>query len=285
MASYRISMIFEGTTVPNTGRPGRSFGWSESLWLQNDITFGDGNLLELCRARAVLLARGIAIVGVRKEVFDPKGLSTTATLLFPGTNGLQTGTVMDFPSLALYFRLPSSNPAGKARSFVLRGLPDEAVKGGEWFPGQIAAGLQRQETVFRDYVSTIVGGNWKGRYTTPDTIYPVGSIDGDPKVVYFIGPNTLQVGDWVRAYRMIGNFGQPITGRWRIATKPTSDTATLTGWNQAVSVGTEGNPSFRSKQTVLGTFLDPGASLVPKVVSRKVGRPFDLFRGKASKRN
>jgi hypothetical protein len=284
---YKATLLFQCVTGrsniqidPRTTQLGtnqRIAGWSESYYTEN-VSFADlllrvtgtgGAANSLCSARAALLPLSAAIVGQRYQELSPVGPSTTATELFRGVSGQLT----DIPQMALLCKVPTSN-ALKFRRLILRGIPDDIVIQGEYAP-------TRTFSDALDFFFLILGA-FKMRINTTGRPVVVNSISAINVVTLKdIRPAGLLAGMYVTFAGVQPATGRPVGGTFRVdALGGVNNTFTITGWDKGASTG--GSMTF-----VTETFpsLVALGSSVSRIITRKVGRPFGGYVGRASRRS
>ena len=274
MAS-RISMLMQVTTNPDNRSDAspHTGGWSESFWAANNLVASDPDILLLCRARANLLPAPASMVGFRLSNYNfvgnklvPTG-SSTSKLQLNGSSSRPT----DVPQLSLELAGKSETSANSNR-FAVRCIPDAQCKNGEYQPDGGYRGLVTR------YTDLIVNHSWKflGRDLTQPS-YNVLSIAGG--VVTLSGnPGVVDGTTYVRFRKCVDNAGTPVTGAY-LVTAHGDKTVTLAGFPTHALTGPSGTLRIDS----VGLFAF-GALVPARIVVRKVGRPFESYRGRQSKR-
>lgn len=276
---FKVSILFQCLTGGPTGGFGGSShvgGWSESVYYNSsDINALRARLLTtgswgfpLVTARAALLPASASIVGYRISTVYPRtGRSQVAKIRIPGSSGLIT----DVPQMALASSIPSiSTP--NVRRFGIRCVPDSQVVNGEYSP----SGPYGPDVT--SYFSSL--GNWQ--FVGQDLTEPNWSVVG----VSALGVVTLtamppwNVGDFVYVKNTIDPMGNKFTaGRTVSAIGPILGQVTLLNWGVGVSTG------GLARRYSIGFFtMDGSRGAVDRVTVRKVGRPFDQYRGRRSRR-
>ncbi len=281
----KCTALFTLTTEPVAGgRSPRTAGWSESIYATSEVAATvQEYFVRWCNARAGLLTKGAAIVGQRYQLVDPVRGSAPGTRVFQGAAG-PTGTsadpTQDYPALAAYFRVPVQGIVNRSRPFTLRGLPDAFVRGGEWYGGGLGAGITTGNTALNTFLELLDG--WQHRYRAPSVAgTPIFSATALGTVV-FDTPHTYVVNDVLEAYRVVDTEGNTIQGEFMVLTVPTSHSVTLAGWPADTVVSQRGQ--LRKVSFAYATFQEVPGTIIPRIISRKPGRPFDSFRGRASRR-
>jgi len=274
MPVQKCTLLFQLTTTPpdrTTASP-HTGGWSETWWSQTPFSSTDVHWQELVRARALLLPEQASIVGLRFGLytivgnrFVPGG-STTGRLQIPGNSG----AITDLPQVAL--EMAGSTNAGANHSrFNLRCIPDVMMQHGEYQPSN----------AFKRNVVSFGGKLVNGAFcfVGRDLTKPVQRVISIANnVVTVTGLLGAVVGtDSVRLLNVKDNQGNPVKGAFRIVG--------LTGFAYTV-IGLDGVTAGESGSArVDAPVLLPFASVIAnRAVVRKIGRPFEGYRGRASNR-
>lgn len=267
----KVTLLFQqGTLNKDQGdRPDRIAGWSESYYTERDPDAAGLKLMEdLCRTRARLLSDQGRIVGQRYQRVDPVGLARAYESNYVGVAGHCA-----LPGKALEFRLRS--PAGfNSRSLILRGIPDNRVVTGEY------TSSSEYTAALRGFFSQLTRF-WKfrgiNRQASPVAIT---SLNSEGVLI------TPQARDWteetvLRPYRCYASNGQLVTGDLVVV-------GTSVGNLTRTVVRKDGKPISaiaRGKMRVL-TIVHPTIEVDdyelthPDAIFRKVGAPFEKFRGR-----
>jgi hypothetical protein len=243
-------------------------GWSESYY-RPDADIGSTlitNFNTLCQRRAALLPSGAVIVGQRFQVVNPAGTSQTAARRYPGTAGTQA----DVPQMALLCRAPAQS-AANIRPLILRGIPDARVVEGEYSP---SSGFTTAIESFFSWLSA----NWQfhGRDLSANTV-PIYSIDA-LGVATLEANTTAVLGSMVRVLRTTDVNKDQVGGRFRVSAAASSTQITLQGWTLGACKGGR-------LRVDADTYLTIGSPIsISRVITRRVGRPFEQYRGRQSKK-
>lgn len=269
MAIFKCTMLFSQTSTPVGGNAtARTGGWSESVYRD---TVAPASLvsrfLDLCTKRAALLSTNAAIVGQRYQQIDPFGKTTTGGTVLPGSAG-----PCDVPQMALTYVLFALN-SPNARRFTLRGIPDAVVTTGEYNP----AGVAGFNNNFLTYLSQFFQWNFRA-YTAPSGQVPILTIS-DTGAVVLASPLTLAVHDRVRISGVSAIGKAAPSGSFRVLTVTDSTHFTIDEWPNV-----PGQSGLAWLPSLIYPFFAPAQTPTPKVVVRKVGRPFGGYRGRASAR-
>jgi hypothetical protein len=275
--STKVVMLINGTTVrsgpmPDIGFTGteHQFGCSESFW--SDLTIGNAlrvKLLDLAVKRAILLPAECSIVAFRLYN-DGTGASQTVPV---GQSGIGGTLNTPYDSLLLSTR---ANGTATQRKFWLHCVPD----------GQITQGEFRPTSTYAGFLATYLGsaglggiGNWiaetRSLYTRIQTIASDGTIN-------FEANNPFAVEQFITISRAYNRSQQRFySGRFHVqAAGPGLTQCKVTGWPQIATTG--GAAWIPTKTSV--SFLNGAGLYAERSGSRRVGRPFLLYRGRVSKR-
>jgi len=271
----RVSFLFALTTNPTDASKSiaHSGGWSEGHW-QNGVVNADfGPIAELARARANLLPKQASIIGFRIALYDlvgnkltPRGTST-GKFLFPGNSAWPC----DLPQMALELSGVASGEPNISR-MVLRGIPDQFAVQGEYAPSPAFSGNLTR------YTNQLFLRSWGfvGRDLGQARVR-LTSIQG--AVVTLPAAGVFAVGDYMIFNRVKNDSGNSVSGSYLIKAAVDDTTFTLQGMgNNNTSIA---NGTVRKDVAKFFLFGDIQPS---RAVVRKVGRPFESYRGRASKR-
>lgn len=268
----KITAYFQlGTQFAEDNTPARVAGWSES-WYHDGATdqarlaarplIGNG----LLALRTELLPKGGQIVAQRyQEITDGEvGPSVLDTFRFTNNAGLLT----DLPSMCLYIRCVT---AGKknTKTFLMRGLPDDCVKRGEYAPGG----------PYKDALQAFIDNLANWQFRCADSGQPKVKI----KTVSNLGLVTttlnhgLNVGNIVQITRCKeDNTGKLFSGKFEVLAIPSATTYEIDP-GELTETARNG---FSQKYVVIYPTVDPNKTKPMRAGNRKVGRPFDLFHGR-----
>jgi hypothetical protein len=273
--AYKYTMLFQVTTNPEdlgVANP-HTGGWSESFWRNDLIDRTNPILTRLFQARARLLSGRASMVGYRIAQYTLNGnkaypgSANTGRLQFPGPSTVET----DIPQMALDC---TGATAGQNTSrFSIRNIPDGIVLQGEYQPTPTYKGFVTQ------YLNTLVSDQWSmiGRdFDQPS--YRVVSVDGGRAT--FAAGNNFATGDYVRMFRVRDTQGRAISGAFLLEpTTPPSTDFLLQGWPQGRIVTNSGT----ARRDIINVFRFTLCA-ASRISIRKVGRPFEQYRGRRSRR-
>lgn len=248
----------------------RTAGWTESYYVYgNDIDVIRPIFRRLCQKRAQLLPNGSSIIGQRFQTVDPVGPSSTFNEIYPG----RTAQLSDIPQMALYCKLAATGTRN-TRGLKLKGIPDFQVQTGEYTP---EASFSAAVTVLMNELKT---GVWLFRARDLSlTQYPLLDIaqTGTDGIVHSEVPVPYVVGDFVRILKTKNIHGRFVGGRFRVSAATGGNVFTLANYDL-------GNCTKGQVRKDAIIFPVIGQAVPVRISTAKVGRPFDLYRGRRSKR-
>lgn len=268
--AYKLTMIFQAATQPQSGAtPQRVAGWSESVYAPNLTNTLRQQFRDLMTARAALLPNTAAIVGQRYQVVLPVGGSNSGAERFPGTwpASLSGEPAQDIPSAALYCRTLTTG--ANSRMTILRCIPDEWVKGGE-----LAATTSITQRI-NAYFAELKGWSMLGRNLAAPRL-PIFSIS-DTGLLSFSEVQTVTVNALLRISRAKDENDILRSATVKVTSQPTTSSAQLQGWPYGATTG----GIAVDYTTQLYTMTD---SAISRIITKKVGRPLFVFRGRKSRR-
>ena len=273
--AQRMTFLFSLTTNPadRSSASPHSAGWSESWWTKEHIFLSGRVIPRLASCRARLLPANASIIGFRLANYTISGNrlkptgSSTGKLQYMGL----PGTNVDLPQVAVEMTGSARGAANQSR-FSLRGVHDSIMVNGEYQPDP---DFKRNMTLFCNQLTSDDWG-FIGRDLTVPSANVLNVVAG---VITLDGALGLAVGDYLRFHRVKDDDGKPIQGAYRV-TALANGGLTVTVANLAQIV-TTANGTARWDKIDLYEF----AAVAPaRAVVRKVGRPFEVYRGRRSKR-
>jgi len=272
MPHVKATMLFSLTTAPDNGLDNaRTGGWSESWYFSGTIaetvtafTSGAG---ALCPLRAALLPATASIMGQRYQTVDPLpvGAAISRARDFPGRPVLVT----DVPQMALLISCVGV-AVPNVKHFVMRGVPDENVVGGEFKP------VVSYANALELFLAKLGTFKFKGMDSTVPKI-AVSEVNTAAGTCTTKVPHNFVVGDRVRFTGLqnsqtVKSFSEERT----VISIPTVNTfvfaSQLIGFTYTIG--------FVRKKTTIYIPVDPANSEVQRATVRKVGRPFDQYVGR-----
>lgn len=274
---YKATTLFQVTTVAGNPRQAvpHTGGWSESWWTQTDpLVTMPTDLTQTQLARASLLPAQANVIGLRVQKYDMTGNRLTPQgtrilkLAYPGRSGIVT----DLPQCAVAFVVTNNNSPNKA-NMLLRCIPDDYLIGGEWQPDTTYQGLVTR------FFTRITSGRFGfiGRDRSQASTRVLSASPTDGVLVDGIPSTGLVVNDWVRFNRTVDNAGVPISRPYKVLTI-VGNKLTLEGWTAIVA-----KPSGTLRRDLVGFFLY-NQQYLGKATVKKIGSPFERYRGRRSKK-
>lgn len=275
--SVKVTFLFEMSTAPQGGGRARVAGWTESWIDQTNVLNGTAIVtaaLAYARARCLLLPPTSECIGVRLTDLDTKA-TRTAQFSVLGANRQTT----DLPQMSLLLRI---NARGNPNhfSFYLRNVPDSLIVGGEYSP--VAAGASGFTGALVQWWNLLAT---QYRFRGKDATLPkfeIMTINASGVVELNEASSGIVVGGKVQIRRT--QFDDTCCGGggvYKVKAVTDVENFQLAGWDGGNSHG--GTVSLKSGIFAYQIAFPPSQNeLVVRAVERKVGRPFDLFRGRRS---
>lgn len=272
---YKVSNLFSITTAPTNpaNATPHSGGWSEGFWMSQDPLPYAVALASLRQKRAALLPKQAAMIGFRVGVYTidqnkliPVG-SSTGRLLLPGPSSRET----DLPQVSLELSVTAVGGPNVSRP-ILRCIPDDQMKFGEYQPDGPFAGLVTQ---YRN----AFGGNAPWGFIGRDLSFGavrVKQIVAGVLTTFDPIPGFAN-GNFIRFIRVINDSKLPVKGAFS-AVAGAGNTYTLSGYNG----GEVTKPSGSCRKDAIRWFPN-NAVTVSRGLVRKVGRPSQGYRGRRSR--
>jgi len=272
---FRYTMLLQMTTDPadRAAASPHTGGWSESHW-RNDLVPPTGSVFtDLLSKRALLLPKQSSIVGYRISTYTIAqakllpGPVSTGRVLLPGSNLQQA----DVPQMAL--EMGASTNAANSSRFSLRGTPDNQVQFGEYQPDSF------YKTKVTNFSNSLVDGGWAllGRDLTQGSYRVFSIIAGlltvDPALVAFADLS------YIRLRKVKDTSGNPVIGSFAVSAVVAAGKYQLAGFDPTIVVGFSG--TARRDLLNIFTYVNVAPS---RITVRKIGRPFEQYRGRRSKR-
>jgi len=270
----RFQLLFQVTTAPTNDADARQHtgGWSEQHVWPGSLSLDHQLLANLATKRAALLPAQAAIIGTRRTVFTtsgnkiiPQGSQTS------GLSRVGSSAITDLPQVSLSVLVTSEGGENTAQQ-NLRCIPDTHMQRGEFQP------TQAYKTLLSNYLNTLVNENWSfmGRNLT-NPIQNVLKIEAGVITTSLAG--LAIVGDYIRLLNVKNSAsGLPIIGSFRV-TAVNVNAYTVVGLpDDAVSL----NSGYARKDEIV--LLNIGSASWNRAVVRKIGRPLEGYRGRASRR-
>jgi len=260
---YRVTFLYQQSTDAR-----RVGGWSENWYLDADEATATRGAGDYIRRRGALLCGQASCVGFRLQVLGGRSKMVLVNTPGPITSG------QDIPQMALNCRV-SAQGVPNVKYFQLRGLPDANVIGGDFVPvGGFGA-------AFSAFGSCLWNNSFRFRVRSA-AIAPVQVISIDANGNFVLGGNlTFGVGAYIQILRVRTVTGANASGTFYVDVATDSRRGRFIGWQGGV-VTLSGTARVYSTDYVLVA----NSSLESlRVTTRKVGRPFDMYRGRRRRRS
>lgn len=276
MPLFKVTLLFQQVTNPDRAEVSsqRIGGWSESWYFTGTSNalfeaLSGGKGTGMVGSRANLLPITASIVGYRIQNLTDAGIplsSRSYNFQYPGSSGL----ACDIPQAALLFAFSSGGSASVKR-VPYRGVPDARIVQGEYLPSQEYQ--QAIETHFaklqlfqfraknRNNVKSPIVGITAGGLVTTGVDH--GLAVGNTVQIGRVHNNTIGL----KSYK--GLVQEPLTAR----------TFTINGWIHGAGLG-----GYAQKYEIAFQSVQADLCRLERVITRKVGRPFDLYSGRANRR-
>lgn len=242
-----------------------SCGFSETWYMDSTINAAITEVSRYASRRCRLLTSNAACVGARIQTLG--GASQSIKIQ-------QAGTVQrdgDLPQVALNVRIIGQN-ADYKKTMQLRGIPDGRVEFGQYNPSRDFA------AAFADFMQTLAVNGWRFQARSKSTPkVQIYSIDADGNFVLAPG-STFAANDKVILRNVRNTSGKRASGIFTVETATNATTGKLRAWTGGVVTmkGKFAKLEYEYVQIQGGGILN--------ATTRKVGRPFTQFRGRAVKR-
>jgi len=273
LTQCRLKLQITTRAVVRAHASSHTGGWSEGFWYNGVLASGDNKIKALAEARAMLLPGEGTCTGFRLGSYEilrnkliPKG-SATGKFNLPGV----AGNVTDIPQMALALSCVAPN-VPNASKIKLAGIPDNIAFAGEYQP---TPEFLDYFNVFRERV---VSDGW-GFIGRDMTIGSARVLSLNANLLTTDGLLGAIVGDYVRFNRVFDSFGRPVSGAFRITAIHPANEYTLAGAGQFTV--SEASGTVRRDELA---FYDISGIHTGRIGTRKIGRPSEAYRGRASKR-
>jgi len=271
VAFTKVTNIFKLNTLGSTGEnTARTGGWTESWYFNGDITGAinaNTRASGLAAVRARLLPYSGDIVGQRYQHVDPLpvGAAVSRGKEFPGNIAFAT----DIPQMSLLVTIIGVG-VPNTKHHIVRGIPDDQVKFGEYLPNAVFKGLMF------DYLDVLRGFSFKGIDTTIAKV-PIVSFNEITGLVTTAGVHGFAV-DEIAAFTGLKELPNDPAIQ---LTRPVIEVPSSTTFKvPALPLGRNFVIGFVRRKVTIYPAVDGLSSSVERAITRKVGRPFDQFRGR-----
>jgi hypothetical protein len=293
--AIKVVMVFQEITLldvnggvnpvnaPSIGYVGKPHigGWTESLiWGTDDVsslikalTLGTQTQFfnpPLLDSRAALLPSACSLVGV-KLYQGGAGKGRSLALARPGNPQYNT----DIPQMALLMKSGGLNTTA-VRRWTVRAIPDLMVVNGEFAP------TPTYTILMQNYQTSLRQFGFFGIDPVASKKVAIFKIDAAGNVTTKNGANPFAVPSIVRISRAISNTDGTFLSKTDTIGLPDAGSGAqfkIANWTFGSATG--GN----AVQNVSGFFaFDYNTMAAARIVTRRVGRPFEQYHGRRSKR-
>jgi hypothetical protein len=270
--------IKNNTSVPALGYTPRihTGGWSETLYsnltpsqIVSALTQSNYNGYNpFLPWRASCLPVQDAIIGVR---------------LYQGSNGRGQALALSYPGGFLADEVPQmglllkggATGTANTRRWIIRGVPDDSVTGGEFNPAP------NFTDALGNFLNAYGNFGFIGNDLTKPRVALLGVDAGGHFKVKPPATNPFIIGDYVTCTRMVDS----VTGLFRRFAGPvTAIDGDASGFTCASFTGNSCNGGSAQINSPIYCPFNISTITVVRVTLRKVGRPFEVYRGRRSKR-
>lgn len=261
----KLTMLFGQGGSPHLS--GRVAGWSETWWNNWTtaawITAGS----RLIQTRLQMLTDRAYVQGYR--VKDTTGVVQIDRTFLAGA----IATNADIPQMALSCSTQTSDRQ-HTKYFRLRGLPDARVLEGKFVPSDAF------NTAFTNFRTCLQAEGWGWLGVNPaNPLVKINSIDANGNITCAAG-GTFAVGNTVVIRRCKNDAGKTVNGRFRILARTSDQAFQIANWVGG-TVTAKGTVALYTTQLYVA---DRELTVYSMVTTQKVGRPFDLYRGRVTRR-
>lgn len=266
MTVYKHTMIFRSVSNFATNLPGtRVGGWTESFYdtsLNNGVS---GKFVQLQTLRAQMLPYGTDIIGQRYAQVTPKGGSSTAKRTFPGNPAY----LSDIPQMAL--QCSQGTEAQNIARHIFRGVPDSQVTRGEYVP------TAPYSTAVSNLGAALPQWRMLGRDLT-QPIQDAVDITADGVITLAQAAVGIAVNDKIQLMRFHDLTGKLVSGIFKVTAVAGSSITIAKYTFEAAALGGQIRKSLYFYYLLSNTFE------VDQIITRRVGRPLKVYRGRRSTR-
>lgn len=280
------SMILELATIATEDSPtNRKAGWKESYWADGNSISAAQNLFQgVARInspvsrRIMLLPRTVGVLKAchyqQYDIADGVELVAIGPAKIVQVNAFGSAALLsDVPQMSLQVNFGLKDGHPQRIKHTVAGIPDSQVVDGE---GSFSRDMRGRLRSFIDSLDSAFGSVIVNKLA--GTSRRIKSID-DAGVITGVQPIAgIAAGSLVDLLRVRGADGLQYGGTYRV-TAAAGGTITIQGWEGGDTTG----GSLREHFLTFAGF-DKAKSNFKRSVIRKVGRPFDQFRGRASNR-
>lgn len=281
--AIKVSFLFQVTTqvnVPDSAIP-HSGGWSESHWSGFDSFVSLPTLTTVLQARRNLLPVECSIVGVRQGKFTlvgnkllPGGTSNLK-VVYPGNPTYNVNLPQDSLEMAA-----SAIGSINASRFRIGALPDSVVLRGEYAPTTAYKSLVTQfgNALTRESI----GWGFIGRNLANPSVRVLSIVPGVGGVatITLSGPLGFTVNQtFFRLNRVRDAARNAVRGAFVVTGNPAGTSYTIAGYTGQIVSAPSGNARVDEIRFCPYNEINP-----QRAVIKKIGRPFEGYRGRQSRR-
>jgi hypothetical protein len=259
---YKISFIM---TQP-TGKQ-RVGSWSETWYRDGAASEIVAPINDWIKRRCAMLPSVAGCNGYRVQLVGGRGEITRNYV--PGN----ITTEQDIPQMALNCSCKGSGTQN-VKTFQMRGIPDGNVIEGDFQP------TAAFNTAFNQFGGQLAGSQFrfKAKDLTKPKVRIVSVTAGGEFTLN--GDMDFAVGDFLQVLKCTNTVGDTVKGEFYVQTRTTARTGTFLNWAHGI-VTLKGEMRLVA---YIYPLVQSGTVKAVYITTRKVGRPFDLYRGRASNR-
>jgi len=248
----------------STGK-GRVGGFSETWYKDGTVQDTVIPVNALWKARQALLSSTCRFIGYRVQEVGGKG-----TFVVRDDVGLLQDAE-DIPQMALNVYVDSATTTAR-KTFQLRGWADTGVEFGDYKPANSSTQMLAQMN------TALVNGLWRFRSKKQNPKVGILSIAANGDFV-LTGDLVFVQGSYIDVMRAKNSFGQNVSGRYYVQIATNARSGKFADWPGTI-VGQSGKARVSEFEYVL---IKPQSLTALYITTRRVGRPFGLYRGRATR--
>lgn len=258
----KFSLIFRYTTISN-----KPASWSETWYYDGSVAQALSAADATAKRRSAIMTRPTVIVAARIQQIGSR--ATIFKMDYPGV----VATNQDIPQMALNVRV-SGSAFINTKTFQLRGLPDANVDGGDYVP------TAAFNTGLRNFCGSLSSNavRFRGENLANPQVKILGITNAG--VMTLAGDLVYNEGDTLTLLRVKNTQGRNVSGKYYVSVKTSARICTLAAWTGDVVT----NKGAARKFEYVYPIVQADSLVIGDVTTRKVGRPFGLYRGRATTR-
>jgi len=259
--TVKISMLFQQSQGAE-----RIAGWSENWYANGVVNAHTMDIFFVAQRRVNFLSMQATFIGYR--ISDLAGGTLIRTYNLPGT----MRQAVDIPQMALNVSVGGAGVAQR-KVFQLRGIPDVAVDNGLWLP---PAGMLASVNAYLSALGTS-GAYYrvKKQNTARSNVLSIAP-NGDFVFAAGVVPTANQT---VQLLRCRDVNGKNLSGEYLVINDANGLPKRLANWGN-YTVSASGKARISDYDYVAVT---DGSGTIGRITTRKVGRPFFLYRGRQTR--